>query len=215
MKKLLYKELRLALHPASIAFIFLSAMLLIPNYPYYVAFFYTCLGIFFTCLTGRENHDILYTAMLPVKKRNVITARIWFAIILQVIQVITAIPFMLIRRSMPVPPNQVGMEANLVMLGVAFVLMGLFNLVFFGIYCKTPKKVGRAFVSASAVMFIAMLAAEVLAHFPYISTVLDSFDAAFLPQRAAVFIIGLVIYVLLNTAVICSGRKSFEKYDID
>ena len=215
MKKLLYKELRLALHPASVAFIFLSAMLLIPNYPYYVAFFYTCLGIFFTCLTGRENHDILYTAMLPVKKRDVVTARILFAIILQVIQVIAAIPFMFIRRSMPVPPNQVGMEANLAMLGIAFVLMGLFNLVFFGIYCKTPKKVGKSFVTATIVMFVAMLIAEILAHFPYISTVLDSFDAAYLPQRAAVFIAGLLIYVLLCAAAICSGRRGFEKYDID
>ena len=58
MKNLLYKELRLALHPTAILFLFLSAMLLIPGYPYYVVFFYTCLGIFCICRNGRESRDI-------------------------------------------------------------------------------------------------------------------------------------------------------------
>ena len=59
MKNLLRKELVLALHPTAPLFLALSAMLLIPNYPYLVAFFYTGLGVFFTCLNGRENDDVL------------------------------------------------------------------------------------------------------------------------------------------------------------
>ena len=58
MLNLLRKELRLAVHPTSWIFLGLSLMLLIPSYPYYVAFFYTGLGIFFTCLSARENQDI-------------------------------------------------------------------------------------------------------------------------------------------------------------
>ena len=52
MKELLLKELKLAMHPAAIMFIALSALLIIPNYPYYVTYFYTSLGIFFICLSG-------------------------------------------------------------------------------------------------------------------------------------------------------------------
>ena len=48
MLRLLQKEIRLAMHPTVPIFLLLSAMLLIPNYPYYVAFFYTGLGVFFT-----------------------------------------------------------------------------------------------------------------------------------------------------------------------
>ena len=62
MLNLLRKELRLAVHPTSWIFLGLSLMLLIPSYPYYVAFFYTGLGIFFTCLSARENQDISYIA---------------------------------------------------------------------------------------------------------------------------------------------------------
>ena len=50
MKALLQKELRLAMHPAALLFLALSALLIIPNYPYYVTFFYTTLGIFFYLL---------------------------------------------------------------------------------------------------------------------------------------------------------------------
>jgi len=50
MKNMLYKEFKLALHPTSIIFLSLSAMVLIPNYPYYVTFFYVMLGVYFMCL---------------------------------------------------------------------------------------------------------------------------------------------------------------------
>ena len=50
MKELLKKEFTLALHPTGWLFLGLSAMVLIPNYPYYVIFFYTGLALFFTCL---------------------------------------------------------------------------------------------------------------------------------------------------------------------
>lgn len=47
MKKLLRKEVLLSMHPTAIIFLALSMMLIIPNYPYYVIFFYTGLAIFF------------------------------------------------------------------------------------------------------------------------------------------------------------------------
>ena len=57
MKNLVYKEFCLAAHPTNYIFLSFAFMLLIPNYPYLVSFFYTTLGIFFMCLSSRENHD--------------------------------------------------------------------------------------------------------------------------------------------------------------
>jgi len=76
MKELLFKEFKLAAHPTTYLFLFLGAMLLIPAYPYFVAFIYTCLGIFFIFLSARENQDILYTVSLPVRKRDVVKSRV-------------------------------------------------------------------------------------------------------------------------------------------
>ena len=39
MKNLLYKEFRLAIHPTVYIFFLLTALLLVPSYPYYVSFF--------------------------------------------------------------------------------------------------------------------------------------------------------------------------------
>ena len=68
---LLKKELRLCLHPTAPLFLLLCAMILIPNYPYTVSFFYMTLGVFFICLTGRETHDAAFTAALPVSRADV------------------------------------------------------------------------------------------------------------------------------------------------
>ena len=46
MKALQSKEWRLAMSPVPLLFLALSGLVLIPNYPYYVTFFYTTLGIF-------------------------------------------------------------------------------------------------------------------------------------------------------------------------
>ena len=87
MKNLLYKELKLALQAPAVLFLALSAMLLIPNYPYYVTFFYSTLGIFFCCQLGRENKDIFFTLCLPVRKRDVVSARFLLAVLLEAAQI--------------------------------------------------------------------------------------------------------------------------------
>ena len=55
---LLKKEFTLALHPTSVVFVFFAAFVFIPNYPYEVMCFFSCLSIYFMCLSGRENKDI-------------------------------------------------------------------------------------------------------------------------------------------------------------
>ena len=64
--KIFSKDLRLAAHPMMYVFALFGVMLIIPNYPYTVVFFYGLLGIFFTFLNGRENKDVYYCAVLPV-----------------------------------------------------------------------------------------------------------------------------------------------------
>ena len=93
MKDLVYKELKLALHPAAIIFLCLSSMLMIPSYPYFIIFFYTCLGVFFICMSGRENKDIYFTMLLPVQKREIVGARFLLVALIELLQFAAAVPF--------------------------------------------------------------------------------------------------------------------------
>lgn len=215
MKRLLSKEFRLAIHPTVIIFWCLSFMLLIPNYPYYVVFFYSALALFFVCLTGRENHDIEYTMAFPVRKRDVVKARISFAVLCELIQMTAAVPFALLRQRMPLPGNQVGMDANLAFFGLALMMLGLHNLVFFTLYYAGPAKVGRAFVASSAVMFFFMAVAETLTHvLPFLRDRLDTPDPLYLPEKFATLAAGAAVFTILTLRSCRISVKQFEKLDL-
>ena len=215
MKNLLKKEFALAMHPTAPVFLMLSAMLLIPNYPYYVVFFYTGLAVFFTCLNGRENHDIAYTVQLPVAKRDVVKARIAFVLILEGAQMVIAVPFALLRQSFPMPGNEVGMDANLSLFAFSFVLLGLFNLIFFSIYYKNVRQVGKAFVASSSAVFLYMAVMEVLTHMiPFLRDQMDTRDPQYLPQKLLVLAAGVLIFALLTWAAYQQSVRSFEAQDL-
>lgn len=68
MLNLIKKELHLCLHPTAFIFILFAGLVFVPNYPYEVIFFFSCLSVFFCCLQTRENGDIAFSCALPVKK---------------------------------------------------------------------------------------------------------------------------------------------------
>lgn len=215
MDNLLYKEFKLAMHPTSLIFLSLSAMMLIPNYPYYVTFFYTSLGIFFMCLSGRENNDIFYTMMLPVRKKDIVKSRFLFVVVIQLAQVLTAIPFAYIRSLYDLPGNQVGIDANTAFFGLSFLMMGLFNLVFFTNYYKNTDKVGAAFGWGSLVMTVFMIIAETSVHIvPFMKNYLDTKDPNFIEYKLMVLVVGILVYSVLTLVAYKNSVRSFEALDL-
>lgn len=106
MLDLIKKELKLSLHPTAPIFLLLSAMLLIPNYPYYVVFFYTTLGIFFICQNGREVNDINFMLLLPISRNDIVKARMTLAALLECAQILIAVPFAMLRNKNLVRPKR-------------------------------------------------------------------------------------------------------------
>ena len=162
MKALLFKELKLALHPTTYLFLAIGAMLMIPSYPYYVAFVYTCLGIFFIFLTSRENKDILFTASLPVRKRDVVKSRIITVATIEVLQLVIGIPFAIIgiRINPNSAGNLVGIEANMAFFGLVLIMYALFNAIYLPVFYKTAVKVGIPLLLAGIAVTIYVIAVE-------------------------------------------------------
>lgn len=215
MKNMLYKEFKLAMHPTSIIFLSLSAMMLIPNYPYYMTFFYTSLAIYFTCLSGRENHDIFYSMTLPIRKRDIVKSRFISIILLQLVQVIIAIPFAVIRSTFRLPDNYVGIEANVAFFGLSFLMLGLFNYVFFTKYYQNPEKVGIAFIWGTTVTTLFMIIAEASVHaVPFMKNYLDTKDPKFLAYKVGVLAAGIVLYSVLTLLSYQKSVRSFVTLDL-
>lgn len=215
MKNLLYKELKLALHPTTYLFLGLSALLLIPNYPYYITFFYTTLGIFFLCLNGRENRDIYYSMLLPIRKREIVKARFVTVVIVELLQILLAVPFAVLRNNFYPEGNAAGIDPNLTFFGVAFLLLGVFNFAFFSVYYKNTDKVGIPFVFGCTAFVLLMLIAEATVFaVPFVRDCLAAKDPLFLPYKLIVLAIGVLIFLLLTVLGYYKSVKSFESLDL-
>ena len=87
MKALLYKEFKLAMHPICYVFIALFPfMILIPSYPLAIGFIYvlTCYPILFLGVNkGQQSNDLLYSTLLPIRKKDIVKARIMTVALMQ------------------------------------------------------------------------------------------------------------------------------------
>ena len=215
MKSLLKKEFTLSMHPTGILFLGLSAMLLIPNYPYLVSFFYTGLAVFFICLNGRENGDIPFMMLLPVAKRDLVRARFMTVVALQIAQIILSAPFAVLRQKIMPEGNAAGMDANIALLGMAFVLYGIFNIVFLTGYYKDVSKVGVPFVLSSMAVFVWVGIVEAWTFIvPFFKEKLDTPDTLFLTEKLMVLFVGVIVYVLLTFFAFKRSVCLFEKQDL-
>ena len=81
MNALLKKELRLSALLLTYLFIGFAVMALIPGYPILCGVFFITLGIFQSFQTARETNDILFSALLPFAKRDVVKGKYLFVCI--------------------------------------------------------------------------------------------------------------------------------------
>lgn len=215
MNNLIYKEFKLAVHPTSYIFLGLSLMLLIPNYPYYVVFFYQTLGIFFTFLNGNTTNDVFFTALLPIRKRDAVKARLVTVVIFELLQLLVSIPVALLRNLLIPAENAAGMEANLALFGLVLAMFGVFNRVFLPAFYKTAYKTGTPFLLACAAMTGFVVVAEALIQLiPDLRAALDTTHPAYLLPQGGVFVAGLALFALLTAGAYAQAVKRFEQLDL-
>ena len=198
MKTLLYKQLRLVCQPMTLVFCLFGAMLLIPAYPYTVMWFYVMLGLFFSFLNGREQKDVYYSALLPIRKRDTVKANCLFVGLIE------------LRAKLGIGDNPVGLNANVTLFACGLMLFAVFNAVFLLSFYRTAYKVGVSFVKACIVMAVAAFIMEAVVHFPALSR-FNGYDLACqLPLLAA----GLVIWCGSWPLIFRGAAARYEKVDL-
>ena len=160
MKNLLYKEFKLSVHPLCYVFIGLSALFfLIPNYPLGVGSIYllTIYPFLFVGVNkGQQSNDLLYTCLLPIRKKDAVKARVITVIILQLAYLLSAsvmfpVSYLfnyLINLGIEEPSkvSSPGLGLNSFVLLLAFVVIGLgiADLIYFSIYYKNGKSIVKS-----------------------------------------------------------------------
>lgn len=155
MKALLYKEFKLAMHPVCYAFILLFPLLiLIPSYPIAIGFIYvlTCYPILFLGANkGQQSNDLLYSTLMPVRKKDIVLARIITVITMQFvfIAIMSALlPLAVyLRNSSPSTSGAalfnvgLGLEGYVSVLAISLLGYAVADLIFFPIYYKRGKSI--------------------------------------------------------------------------
>ena len=215
MAKLLKKELTLFTHPTSWMFLAFGAMMLIPSYPMYIPLFWATLGLFYACLSARENNDLYYTLLLPVRKCDAVRARGLYFALMELLQIAACIPFAILRCVLKIGPNSAGMDVNVALFGLGLILMGLFNLLFLPRLYKNPAAVGKPFLIVTIWVVVYILAAEVCCFaVPFFRDVLDTPDPQHLGAKLIVLFVGAALFALLTALGVRRAEKIFDKVDL-
>lgn len=218
MVNLIKKELALCMHPTAFIFLFFAALVFVPNYPYEVIFFFSCLSVFFCCMMTRENGDIAFSCALPVKKEHIPLAKILVTIGLQgIVLLLVGIIGTVKGTVLPAEQyvNQAGISANIVLVGNGAILLGIFNLIFFPRYFKKPDKIGVPFVIGAIVVFLLIGVFIVLRWAtPLYSITLNGLNTVNTGAKVAALIIGFVVYIILSVISCKLSMKYFQRVDL-
>lgn len=215
--KLLYKELKLAASPLSYFFLAGALLAFVPGYPILLGAFFVTLGIFYSFQAMRENNDIGYSLLLPVAKADVVKGKFLFTCFVELCGFLLMAAVTLVRMSFlseaPAYTSNALMGANLVFLGEALVIFGLFNFVFVRGFWRTAYYFGKPFLIYCVLAILAVGVAETLPHLPG-SEALNTLGFERMGLQLSALGTGALLFSLLTLAALHSSIKRFEKIDL-
>lgn len=221
MKALLYKEFQLCLNAQTIIFLLLSCLICIPQWPSLVGFLYCFLGIFMIFPYAIGNKDLEFTALLPVKKTDVVKGKMLFCGVLELISIVLSIPFALIKLLLINPALAADGSAyaelgvNFALYGFVFLLYAVFNSIYFPMYYKKPYKTFWpqliSLLSCSLGLTVIMV---LFIAIPSWSEFINTYSGMGLLVQLIILGVGIIIYALSGFLSYRASAKSFEKVDL-
>ena len=228
MKALIYKELKLAMHPICYVFILLFPfMILIPNYPSSVGFIYVLTAypiLFLGANKGQQSNDLLYSVLLPVRKKDVVLARIVTIGILQGVFILITSALLplayLINSTISIQSVGasvevgIGLDGYISTLGIILLGYAIADLIFIPMYYKSGKFI--VFPTLLTIFTFSIYIALTTIIIPYIpgcEWYLDILQNKGIGIQLIVLAIGLLIYIATHILIYKISSKRLEKVD--
>lgn len=214
---LLLKELRLSTSPLTVVFLAFTLMVFIPGYPVLVSAFFVCLGIFQSFQLARETGDIIYTALLPVRKRDVPRAKLLSVSFFQLISVLLASVFTVIRlcfmSALPPYADNPLMPACPTLIAFMLIVYAEFNYIFVRGFFRTAYRLGAPFVRFIVAAMLTVCIYEALPHLPGLGF-LAATDAPGIARQLVLLAVAAVLYAVVTDASCRSAQHRFEHVDL-
>lgn len=217
MNALLNKEMRLSTLLLTYLFIGFALMTMMPGYPILCGTFFITLGIFQSYQSAREANDIVFSALLPVAKRDVVKGKYQFSVMIELCGFVLMAVLTLVRMTAlsdaAVYRQNALMNANPFYLGCALVILGVFNLIFLGGFFRTAYSLGKPFITYIIVNFLLIGIAEALHHFPGMEA-LNTFGFDHIGLQLLTLLAGAMLYILLTVMSYNKACENFERIDL-
>ena len=217
MRNILRKEMRLSASILSYLFILFGLIFLLPGYPILCGAFFVTLGIFYSFQSAREANDIVFSALLPIAKKDTVKGKYLFVCLIEIGAFLLMIAAVSIRmtvfnQSIVFRSNEL-MNANFFALGMACVIFGLFNWIFVGGFFKTGYKFARPFVTFIIACFLVIFIAEALHHVPGLEK-LNAFGTEDIVLQLSLLAAGIFVYLLVTVLSYKWACEQFERIDL-
>lgn len=233
MKALIYKEFKLAMHPICYLFVALfPLMILIPSYPIAVGFIYVLAAypiLFLGANKGQQSNDLLYSVLLPVRKKDIVLARIITVVTMQLASILimsalypaalainTAIAQSVEAQKAageavksPSIPG-LGLNSYVLILAIAIIGYSLADLIFLPIYYKKGKWIVMPTL-LTILTFITYLGITTIA-LPYIPG-LEILNNLSIGIQFIALAVAILISVLVHILVYKISSSRLEKVD--
>ena len=219
MNKIFRKELRLCSNVQLIIMVALSALMVIPSFPAAAPFIYAISGIATVFPRLLANHDIEYSMLLPIAKKDVVRGKVLFfgfyEVLAMVLGAIFAIPrIFLVEPAVIASGGEVTtyLSPTIAIFGFAFLGAGLANLILFPVYFKNPFKKLTMPPLLAILLYIAVVAVSMLltAFVP----VLSSYDSMGLIVQCVTLCVGAAAFLLFTWISTRLSIKKFTSLDL-
>lgn len=212
---LVAKEFALVFHPMTVVVLALSALVVVPNWPYAVILLYACLCPYFNALSAREQRDLDYARTLPVSRGDMVWARVAATMLVEVACVALMFCFSLARPAFGTADLVVGMPPNLAFLGFSLATFALYDVVFFTLQYRDTSKAGVPFAVASVPTLLFMLAFEAAPYAsPMFAEMLAQPGFAEVGAQLIVFALGAALFTVGHLVAVRAAARAFERGEL-
>jgi len=224
MKNLFYKELKLNFTP--VIFVFLGVFLLmipISQNDLFVPFIYVCAAypmVFLGANKGQPANDLYYSLLLPIRKKDIVIARMLFLTFLQLVVTVLGAIFIPLTsglakffRDSSAQTQQIGFGSNtlIAFFGFMFIAYALLDLLYFVFYYKKGKSVLAPTLLGMLVFIVVLMTFTFI--LPLCIPVYLAFFVNNLWAQFIVLAVGIGIAILIKLVAIKIGSNRLEKAD--
>lgn len=217
MYNLLMKELKLSVSPLFYILPFLAgALMLIPGWLYFIVPMYF-LWITIPNVYGAYNsqNDVVFSVLMPVTKKDIVKSKFAVIVLLELFHLVVAFIFGMISTHLYPNMYYIFFSPTLGFWGLCFVMMALFNIIFFPMYFKTAQKYGLPLIYGVVATLIFAAGAEWLGIVN--STIYNIFKGAGtdnLLLQSGLLLGGISIFALLSYFAYNMSTERFEKVNV-